>query len=98
MAMVFMLTLFSSLVSLPFVSKKNKSIILNTVEEESKSGSNSATEEHHSGEKCSVLYLDMAGFILQNIRLAITYPVITSIAILSSSHFEKMIQPPDINL
>jgi hypothetical protein len=94
MAVLFMLALGSSLVSLPFASNKSKSSILNTVEEEA-AGNNAPNEEHKSGKSLQCHLPDFSDLLsLQRFQKA-SYVIPASVVILSSNHCQKVIQPPD---
>lgn len=89
-----MVTLASSLVSLPFANKKNRTVILNTVEEEAGS-SNNINEEHHHGKSIACSLQD--GFLLtiHDGSCAPTTLIPAEESILSSDFKEELIQPPD---
>jgi hypothetical protein len=93
-AVLFILALASSLVSLPFASNKCKSSILNTVEEEA-AGSNTANEEHKSGKNLQCHLPDFSEFLAAQKLQKVTYVIPYSVVILSSNHCQKVIQPPD---
>jgi hypothetical protein len=94
MAVFFMVALTSTLVSLPFASRQNRTVILNTVEEEAGSTTNTFNEEHKSGKSLHGHFFDFDSFMQLN-RVAVKYDVPRSVNILSSSHSRRIIQPPE---
>ena len=94
MAVIFILALGSSLVSLPFASSKSKSSILNTVEEEA-GGTNAPNEEHKCGKSLNCHLADFSGLLAQQRLQKASYVIPASVVILSSNHCQKVIQPPD---
>jgi hypothetical protein len=90
-----MFTLASSLVSLPFASKKTRTVILNTVEEEAGSSTNNFNEEHHHGKSIACSLQD--GFLLtiHDCLLARTAPNPIDESFHSSDFKDELIQPPD---
>jgi hypothetical protein len=94
MAVFFMLALSTSLISLPFSSKQNRTVILNTVEEEA-GNSNSFNEEHKSGKSIHCQFLDFAAYLQSANQQSVKYGFPRSVDILSSLHSKKDIQPPD---
>lgn len=94
MAVFFMVALASSLVSLPFTSRQNRTVVLNTVEEEAGSTTNTINEEHKSGKTLHGHFFDFDTFMQLN-RVQVNYDVPRSVNILSSSHSRRIIQPPE---
>jgi hypothetical protein len=91
----FIMALTSSLVSLPFTSKKAKTVILNTVEEEALNNAGNFNEEHKSGKIPQCQFLDYAAFLAQQNMQEKTFLIPRSVNFLSSDYSRKMIQPPD---
>ncbi|MBZ5857920.1 hypothetical protein [Flavihumibacter profundi] len=89
------MALTSSLVSLPFASKKAKTVILNTVEEEAVNNAGNFNEEHKSGKTPQCQFLDYAAFLAQQNIQEKTFLIPRSVNFLSSDYSRKMIQPPD---
>jgi hypothetical protein len=94
MAIFFMLALSASLVSLPFASKQNRTVILNSVEEEA-GNSNAFNEEHKSGKSIHCQFLDFCAYMQLGNKELEKYNFPRSVDILSSLHSKKDIQPPD---
>ena len=94
MAVFFMVALTSTLVSLPFASRQNRTVILNTVEEECGGATNSINEEHKSGKTLHGHFFDFDTLMQLN-RVQVKYDVPRSVNILSSSHSRRIIQPPE---
>lgn len=95
MAVFFMLALGSSLVSLPFSSRLNRSALLNTVEEEASGNSNTLNEEHKSGKSLHAQFFDLTAFLQKADPVSISYEIPQSVDIISSLHSRRIIQPPD---
>lgn len=95
-AVLFITALTSSLVSLPFASRQNRTLILNTVEEEAGgSSANTLNEEHKSGKTLHGHYLDFDSLMQLNMFQRAQYDVPRSVDILSSLHSRRIIQPPE---
>ncbi len=94
-SVLFMMLLGSTLVMLPLVSKQNKTIVLNQVEEEAGSGSNGLTEENKHGKSIHSHLFDLDSFMqLQWVKKA-NYNIPASVDILSSLHARRVVQPPE---
>ncbi len=96
MAVIFTLALASSLVSLPFSSRQNRSALLNTVEEEAAAGSsNNINEEHKSGKSLHAHFLDLSEILGAQNTVANVFEIPRAVDIISSLHIRRIIQPPE---
>ncbi|MFT4024289.1 MAG: hypothetical protein QM664_10955 [Flavihumibacter sp.] len=95
MAVVFMLALGSSLVSLPFSNNLNRSRILTAQEEEAGGNNNNFNEEHKCGKSLHHNFLEFSEWLAFNNRTAIVFEFPQSVNILSSLHTSRIIQPPE---
>ncbi|ULQ56161.1 hypothetical protein KJS94_16045 [Flavihumibacter rivuli] len=95
-AILFTFILGLSLVSLPFTTKQNRSIVLNTVEEEAKSGGGSGiNEEHHSGKPIHHQFMDYAA-MMEILKVAEKQFIVPhSIGFISSKHAQRFSPPPE---
>lgn len=90
-----MLALASTLVMLPLVSKQNKTVLLNTVEEEAGGSNSNINEEHKSGKTIHASFLDFTHYMQLSMATRGQYDIPLTIDILSTNHTRRIIQPPE---
>lgn len=95
MAIFFMLALASTLVMLPLVSKQNKNVLLNAVEEEAGGSNTNINEEHKSGKTIHANFIDFAQFMQTAQSIRAQYEIPLSVDIRSTDHTRRIIQPPE---
>ncbi len=95
MTVVFMLALGSSLVSLPFSNRFNRSSILTAQEEEAGGNNNSFNEEHKCGKSLHHNFLEFSDWLASEMRMTVVFEIPQSVNILSSLHIRRIIQPPE---
>ncbi|WP_157473950.1 hypothetical protein [Flavihumibacter petaseus] len=95
MAVFFMCALASSLVSLPFSSRQNRSTLLNAVEEEAAGSNNNFNEEHKCGKSLHSNFLDMSAYLERARKATITFEIPRSVDLGAFPHIRRIIQPPE---
>lgn len=95
MAFFFIMALASTLVMLPLVSKQNRTVLLNSVEEEAGGSNNSINEEHKSGKSIHANFLDFAQIMQLSLAIRAQYEIPRSVNIRTTDHTRRIIQPPE---
>jgi len=94
-AVVFMLALGSSLVSLPFSNQLNRARILTAQEEEAGGNNNNFNEEHKCGKSLHHSFLEFSEWLALRKRTTAVYEIPQSVDINSALYKHRLIQPPD---
>lgn len=94
-AVVFMLALGSSIVSLPFSNRLNRNALLNSQEEEHSCNNNNFNEEHKCGKSLHSHFLEFSDYLKLAGMSGTTYGIPRNTDLYPAIHARRIIQPPE---